>query len=54
MYNAALSNRQSEVRQLASRLYREYRTYLFAIARRNVNAANGADAEEALQEAFIG
>lgn len=45
------SSQQSEVRQLATRLYREHRTYLFAIARRNATCR--ADAEEALQEAFI-
>jgi RNA polymerase sigma factor (sigma-70 family) len=41
---------QRSVRQLAAELYVERRNYLLAIARRN--AANEADAEEALQEAF--
>ena len=38
------------MRELATRLYAEQRTYLLSIARRN--AANEADTEEALQEAF--
>jgi RNA polymerase sigma factor (sigma-70 family) len=42
---------QHSVRQLAAEIYAERRNYLLAIARRN--AANQADAEEALQEAFV-
>lgn len=49
MYNARSS--QSEVRRLATQLYAERRDYLLAIARRN--ATGEADAEEALQEAFV-
>jgi DNA-directed RNA polymerase specialized sigma24 family protein len=41
----------AEVRRLATAIYREKRSYLLAIARRK--AVNSADAEEALQEAFI-
>jgi RNA polymerase sigma factor (sigma-70 family) len=47
MYSAT---RSSKVRELASQLYRDKRPRLIAIAQRN--AANGADAEEALQAAF--
>jgi RNA polymerase sigma factor (sigma-70 family) len=42
---------RSEVRRLATQIYAERRDYLLAIARRK--AVNNADAEEALQEAFI-
>lgn len=42
--------RDTEVRQLAARLFTEKRGYLLAIARRN--ATGDADAEEALQDAF--
>jgi DNA-directed RNA polymerase specialized sigma24 family protein len=42
---------RSEVRRLATELYREKRSYLLSIAR--ANATGNADAEEALQEAFI-
>jgi DNA-directed RNA polymerase specialized sigma24 family protein len=42
---------QREVRELAISLYREQHSYLSLVARRN--ARNDADAEEALQEAFI-
>jgi DNA-directed RNA polymerase specialized sigma24 family protein len=41
----------NEVRRLASGLYAEGRDYLLAIAR--ANATGEADAEEALQEAFV-
>ena len=41
----------SEPEALATRIYRERRAYLLRIARRN--SLNRADAEEALQEAFI-
>jgi len=43
--------RDSEVRELAARLYREKRSHLLRIARCNTGSA--AVAEEALQEAFI-
>jgi RNA polymerase sigma factor (sigma-70 family) len=42
---------RAEVRQLAAELYCERRNYLLRIAR--ANAATHADAEEALQEAFV-
>jgi RNA polymerase sigma factor (sigma-70 family) len=42
---------RAEVRQLAAQLYCERRDYLLRIAR--ANGANHADAEEALQEAFV-
>jgi RNA polymerase sigma factor (sigma-70 family) len=42
---------QSEVSELADEIYREHRGYLLAIARRN--ASSDADAEEAVQEAFV-
>jgi RNA polymerase sigma factor (sigma-70 family) len=41
----------AEVRELATELYREKRAYLLSIAR--YNATGEADAEEALQEAFV-
>jgi RNA polymerase sigma factor (sigma-70 family) len=41
----------AEVRELATQLYREQRPYLLAIAR--PNATSAADAEEALNEAFV-
>jgi DNA-directed RNA polymerase specialized sigma24 family protein len=47
----AEEGRQREVCELAVELYREHRGYLLVIACRN--AASRADAEEALQEAFI-
>jgi DNA-directed RNA polymerase specialized sigma subunit, sigma24 homolog len=49
MYNARSS--QSEVRQLANEIYAERREYLLSIARNN--ATGEAEAEEALQEAFV-
>jgi RNA polymerase sigma factor (sigma-70 family) len=49
MYAEAKGN--AEVRGLATEIYREKRGYLLAIARRK--ATGNADAEEALQEAFI-
>ncbi len=48
MYSATHS---SKVRELAGQLYRDKRSRLISIARHN--AANDADAEEALQAAFI-
>ena len=47
----AEEGRQRQVAELAVELYRERRRYLLRIARRN--AINEADAQEALQEAFI-
>jgi RNA polymerase sigma factor (sigma-70 family) len=44
-------NSRAEVRRLATEIYREKRGYLLTIARRR--ATGNADAEEALQEAFI-
>jgi RNA polymerase sigma factor (sigma-70 family) len=44
-------NRYSEVQRLATQLYAEKRSYLLSIA--YYNATNEADAEEALQEAFV-
>jgi DNA-directed RNA polymerase specialized sigma24 family protein len=44
-------NSNAEVRRLATELYREQRSYLLTIARRK--ATGNADAEEALQEAFV-
>ena len=41
----------AEVRQLATQIYAERREYLLSIARNN--ATGEADAEEALQEAFV-
>jgi RNA polymerase sigma factor (sigma-70 family) len=43
--------RRTEVQSLADQLYRERRRYLFRIAVRN--AASEADAEEAVQDAFL-
>jgi RNA polymerase sigma factor (sigma-70 family) len=43
--------RRTEVQDLAERLYRERRRYLLRIAVRN--AASEADAEEAVQDAFL-
>lgn len=42
---------RSEVRELATQLYREQRPYLLAIAR--PHATSAADVEEALNEAFV-
>jgi RNA polymerase sigma factor (sigma-70 family) len=42
---------QSGIGELADELYREHRGYLLTIARRN--ASSDADAEEAVQEAFV-
>ena len=50
MYRSTDRN-DSEVRRLAARLFTEKRRYLLAIARRN--ASRDADAEEALQDAFV-
>jgi RNA polymerase sigma factor (sigma-70 family) len=47
----AEEGRQRQVRELAVELYREHQGYLLLIARRH--AVSNADAEEALQEAFI-
>jgi RNA polymerase sigma factor (sigma-70 family) len=52
MYSStAEQRRRAGVQALAATLYRERYHYLLAIARRNT--ANNADAEEALQDAFI-
>ncbi len=48
MYSADSS--QAEVRELAAQLYREKRAHLLRVANRN--AANAADAEEAVNDAF--
>jgi DNA-directed RNA polymerase specialized sigma24 family protein len=42
---------QPQVRQLATELYADHHDYLLAIARKNAHTE--ADAEEALQEAFV-
>jgi RNA polymerase sigma factor (sigma-70 family) len=47
----AEEGRQRQVAELAVELYRERHRYLLSIARRN--AINDADAQEALQEAFV-
>jgi RNA polymerase sigma factor (sigma-70 family) len=44
-------DRTMEVRRLAAEIYKERHAYLWRIARRN--AASAADAEEALQDAFV-
>ncbi len=44
-------NRRAQVQALADQLYAERRNYLLHIARHN--GANGEEAEEALQDAFI-
>jgi DNA-directed RNA polymerase specialized sigma24 family protein len=49
--NGAEPSSNNDVRRLATELYAEGRDYLLAIAR--ANATGEADAEEALQEAFV-
>ena len=48
---SAEQRRDAQVKALADQLYAERRNYLLHIARRN--GANGEDAEEALQDAFV-
>jgi RNA polymerase sigma factor (sigma-70 family) len=51
MYASTEQSKRARVESLATQIYSQHRPQLLAIARSN--AANAADAEEALQEAFL-